>query len=239
LAFRLIACDYDRTVATEGVIPASAEQALIEVKQAGWLMALVTGREFEDLLRVCHQIDLFDLAVVENGAVVYFPGQGLLEELVPPPSTELIKELVRRRIPLSKGRIIISAPREYEHQVLSAISELGLELEIIFNRDSVMILPTGVNKATGLGAGLERIGITFEEVIAIGDAENDHSFLQASGFAVAVANALDSIKAEADLVTSKPNGDGVAEFIREYLLKSPQELLAIRGRISHARRYSG
>jgi phosphoglycolate phosphatase (TIGR01487 family) len=218
LPFRLIACDYDGTIATDGVIPASAEQALIEAKQAGWLTALVTGRETRDLLQLCPQINLFDLAVVENGAVLYFPRTGLVEELVPPPDHELIRELARSNVPISKGRVIISAHREYEQQVVSVIRKLGLKLEVIFNRDSVMILPAGVSKASGLKVGLERLGVAFEEVIAIGDAENDHSFLQAAGFAVAVANALDSVKAEADLVTSKPNGDGLAEFIREHLL---------------------
>jgi len=59
------------------------------------------------------------------------------------------------------------------------------------------------------------------QVIGIGDAENDQDFLKICGFQVAVANALDSIKANADWITTLPNGAGIAEFVREYLLKLP------------------
>ncbi len=214
----MLACDYDRTLANLGVVVPAAAEALAEAKKAGYLLGLVTGREFENLLEACPQIPLFDMVVAENGAVLYCPATDEIEDLAVPPPPEFIRELERRRVPFSAGRIIIGTVRPHEHEVLSAISTLGLELEIIFNKQDVMVLPTGVNKATGLEAGLKKAGVQPRELIAVGDAENDHAFLQASGFAVAVANALDSIKKDADFVTTLPSGDGVAEFIREHLL---------------------
>lgn len=93
---------------------------------------------------------------------------------------------------------------------------------MIFNKDAVMILPTGTDKSSGLKARLKCLNVAPNQVICIGDAENDQDFLQICKFKVAVTNALDSVKVNADLVTSLPNGDGIAELVREYLLKSHQ-----------------
>jgi hypothetical protein len=115
--------------------------------------------------------------------------------------------------PLSVGRSVIATWEPNEKLVLEAIRELGLELQIVFNKGAVMVLPPGVNKASGLQAALDDLGLSAHNVVSIGDAENDHAFLQASGYAVAVANALPAIKDEADLVTKGARGAGVAELI--------------------------
>ena len=49
---------------------------------------------------------------------------------------------------------------------------------MIFNKGAVMILPSGVNKATGLAAALEELGLSPHNVVGVGDAENDHAFLE-------------------------------------------------------------
>ena len=97
--------------------------------------------------------------------------------------------------------------------VLETIRELGLELQITFNKGAVMILPPGVNKATGLAAALAELGLSRHNVVGVGDAENDHAFLSVCGCAVAVANALPAVKDEADLVTAGARGDGVVELV--------------------------
>jgi len=50
-----------------------------------------------------------------------------------------------------------------------------------------MVLPAGINKASGLPAALARLRLSPLNVVGIGDAENDTAFLQACGCAVAVA----------------------------------------------------
>ncbi len=216
----MLACDYDGTIATHGKISLNAQQALITAKQAGVLVCLITGREFEDLLHVCPQITLFDLVIAENGAVLYLPTSGEISDLASPPPAEFITQLAHRGVPFSKGRVIASVTRMYTQEVLALIRELRLSLHVIFNKDAAMILPSGIDKASGLQAGLQRFGITADQVIGIGDAENDQDFLKICGFKVAVANALDAVKANANLVTSLPNGDGIAEFVSEYLLRA-------------------
>jgi len=71
---------------------------------------------------------------------------------------------------------IASLPQE--HKVLTAIRDFGLELNIIFNKGSVMVLPAGVNKGSGLAAALHKMRLSPHNAIGIGDAENDHAFLE-------------------------------------------------------------
>lgn len=84
-----------------------------------------------------------------------------------------------------------------------------------------MVLPEGVDKATGLAAALTDLGISVEAVVGVGDAENDIEFLTACGCGVAVANALPSVKSSANFVTRGAHGAGVAEII-DYLLRDGQ-----------------
>ena len=81
--------------------------------------------------------------------------------------------------------------------MLELIRELGLELQVIFNKGAVMVLPTGVNKATGLKGALKELKVLPEKVVAVGDAENDHAFLDYCGFSAAVANALPAVQEHA------------------------------------------
>jgi len=60
-------------------------------------------------------------------------------------------------------------------------------LQVIFNKGAVMVVPTGVNKATGLVAALAEMGVSPHNVVAVGDAENDHALLSACEVGVAVA----------------------------------------------------
>ena len=62
------------------------------------------------------------------------------------------------------------------------------------------------------------MNITKNQVIAVGDAENDLDFFDFCGFKVAVGNAEDAVKAKADWIAIKEEGEGMVEFIREYLL---------------------
>jgi hypothetical protein len=80
-----------------------------------------------------------------------------------------------------------------------------------------MVLPSGVNKATGLNAALRQLGLSVHNTVAVGDAENDHAFLKVCERAVAVANALPALKSKADLVTNGASSMGVAELIGRLL----------------------
>lgn len=214
MRYRALACDYDGTLAHDGVITESTAAALDRFRRSGRHLFMVTGRELPDLKRVCPILDRFEWLVVENGALLYRRATGATQLLCEPASEPLVEALRKFALPhFSVGQAIIATVEPHEVIVLEEIKRLGLELQVIFNKGAVMVLPSGVNKATGLAALLREAGLTPDEVVAVGDAENDHAFLEACGVGVAVANALPMLKERADLVTTGARGDGVAELI--------------------------
>ena len=212
MRFSVLACDYDGTLATAGTIAPATMDALLRLRQSGRRIVLITGREFDDLLAVCPQVDFFDLVVAENGAVLHDPRAEGPEDLAAPPPPTFLRELERRGVPYSTGRIVVSTVVPHHVAVLEAIDACALQLQIIFNKESVMVLPSGVSKESGLRAALARLGASLDGTVGVGDGENDEAFLRVVGFAVAVANAVPTVAAEADLVTSAPNGAGVREL---------------------------
>lgn len=216
--FMALATDYDGTLAHDGLVTASTISALEKLKKSGRKLILVTGRELPDLKEVFPELSLFDKVVAENGALIYTPASEEERTISPSPSKDLVDRLKKRGVkPLSVGRSIVATWEPHQATVLDVIKKLGLELEIIFNKGAVMILPSGVNKATGLAAALEDLKLSPHNVVAVGDAENDHAFLRASGCSVAVANALPAVKETADLVTKEARGKGVEELIRKLI----------------------
>ncbi|MGQ4274226.1 HAD-IIB family hydrolase [Terrihabitans sp. B22-R8] len=208
------ATDYDGTLAEHGVVDDSTIAALERLKASGRRLLMVTGRELPDLKRVFERLDVFDVIVAENGSLLYFP-ETKEERLVaacPPPA--LVDALRGRGVePLSVGQGIIATWEPNETAVLECIRDLGLDWQIIFNKGAVMVLPPGINKASGLLAALDTLDLSPLNVLAIGDAENDHAFMLASGCGVAVANALDSVKETSDAVMKGERGAGVVEAI--------------------------
>lgn len=211
--FHVLACDYDGTLATEGSIPPETMEALRGVRESGRRVLLITGRRFDDLLEVCPEIDFFDLVIAENGAVLYDPKAKKVEDLVDPPPETLLAGLHAAGVPYEAGRVIVATVVPHEVAVLETIRRLGLELQIIFNKEAVMILPSGVSKESGLRQALARLGVSAHNTMGVGDAENDHAFLSHVGYAVAVANAVPALAEQADYVTAAPAGRGVIELI--------------------------
>jgi hydroxymethylpyrimidine pyrophosphatase-like HAD family hydrolase len=216
--YRLLALDYDGTLARSGVIAEPTERALRAAKQAGIRLVLATGREIEALLDACPQIGLFDLVVAENGGLLFYPARGEIEYLAEPRPAELLQELERRGIFFRRGRVILSTWAAQAGVIQDALARLKLDLPITYNKDSAMFLPPGIDKASGLRAGLRRLGVDPSTCVGMGDAENDICFVEVCGLVVAPANAIADLKAVAGLIMTNENGAGVAEFIYQHLL---------------------
>jgi HAD superfamily hydrolase (TIGR01484 family) len=212
--FRALALDYDGTLARHGEVDASTLAALERLKASGRKLVMVTGREVPELISAFPNVTVFDVVVAENGAVLYDPTAQRFELLAPAPPPRFAHTLRDRGVkPMSQGKVVVATWEPHQHTVLHTIRDLGLELDIIFNKGAVMVLPSGVNKATGLAAALRRLQLDGREVAGAGDAENDHSFAAACGFFAAVANAIPSLKERADWVTPSDHGAGVTELI--------------------------
>jgi HAD superfamily hydrolase (TIGR01484 family) len=220
-----LACDYDGTIARHGEVDAATLAALERLRSSGRKLILVTGRQLEDLMRVFPHVHLFERVVVENGAVLYRPATREEELLGESPPEVLVQALRDRDVdPLSVGRVIVATWEPHQTTVLDVIHELGVERQLIFNKGAVMVLPSGVNKATGLLAALREMRLSPHNVVGVGDAENDHAFLGVCECAVAVANALPALKERADLVTKADRGAGVTELIDQLVADDFGEL---------------
>jgi HAD superfamily hydrolase (TIGR01484 family) len=169
MRFLALACDYDGTLAHDGKVDGPTLAALERARASGRRLILVSGRERPDLERTFGHLELFDRAVLENGALLYHPAaksERLLAPAPPPAFADRLKQL--GVAPLAVGRAIVATWRPHEHAVLEAIRELGLELQVIFNKEAVMVLPSGVNKASGLAAALGELGLSPHNVVAVG-----------------------------------------------------------------------
>jgi HAD superfamily hydrolase (TIGR01484 family) len=222
-----LTCDHDGTIAHDGGVAPSTIEALKRVSASGRKLVLATGRELPDLLQVFPEATIFDRIVAENGGLLYRPASQEKKLLADPPSKEFVDELTRLGIqPLSVGECIVATWHPNETAVLEVIRKLGLELQIVFNKGAVMVLPPGINKKSGLQAALDELQLSRHNVVGVGDAENDHAFLAICECGVAVANALPALKDRADFVTEASRGAGVEELIDRLLTDDLADLRA-------------
>jgi HAD superfamily hydrolase (TIGR01484 family) len=220
-----LACDYDGTLAKDGQVSQNTITALERVVASGRKLILVTGRLLPDLQQAFLRLDLFSYVVAENGALLYQLATKEEKVLGEAPSAAFIQALHDRGVvPLSIGQVIVATWHPYETAVLEVIRELGLERQVIFNKGAVMVLPTGVNKGTGLAAAVQELNYSSHNLVGIGDAENDHSFLALCEYSMAVANALPALKEQVDCTTNADHGDGVIELIEHLVNNDLQDL---------------
>jgi hydroxymethylpyrimidine pyrophosphatase-like HAD family hydrolase len=213
-----LACDYDGTLASWGTISGATLSALHRFRASNRKLIMVTGRGLDSLRESCPNLGLFDRVIAENGGLIYRPNEREEEPLCGPPDHRFAQALKARGVsPVFVGKTIVSTSMPHEKTVLETIRDLGLELHVIFNKGAVMVLPSGVNKASGLAAALRELHLSTHNVVGVGDAENDHAFLSACECGVSVANGLRVIKEHADVVTLGEDGDGVVELIDEMI----------------------
>jgi len=223
----VLAVDYDGTIAAHGHLAPVTARALGRVRESGRRLVLVTGRLLPDLRRVCPDVDqLFDVIVAENGAVLHLTARRETRLLGDAPEPALMDALNRQGVPFDVGASILATDEAFAERAVTAIREAGVERSLVFNKGSLMLLPGGVTKGTGLGAALATMELSPRNVVAVGDAENDHAFLAIAECAVAVADAVPALKERADYVTRGGAGVGVVELIEQHVLDDLTTLLA-------------
>ena len=158
MRFAAVAIDYDGTLAENGTVQPATVAALEKLISSGRKFILVTGRILREVLSIFPEADLCARIIAENGAVLYRPATREQRLLAEPASKLLVEALQRKGVaPLQVGDAIVATVRPHEVSVLEAIRDLGLEHHVVFNRESVMVLPPGVTKATGLKSALDEL----------------------------------------------------------------------------------
>jgi len=146
---------------------------------------------------------------LENGCLILAGDREILN--VPPGWFSLrqrvITELKGRGIKFSSGEAILYLSDVLEDD-LPRIDGVNFER----NRNDVMVLPSGIDKGSGLLRALKEMGLN-GTIIAVGDGENDASLFRVAQFRVAVKNAVDPLKSMADLVLDREDGLGVVKLL--------------------------
>jgi len=217
-----VALDLDGTL-TENDHLAGAAMAAIKASRDERRMILVTGRIFDDLEAVFPGLwREFDALVTENGAVLHT--RSAAWPLASPVDPAVGRALAERGVVTRAGRVLLALAGDDAATAVNVITGLGLDYQVVHNRGAAMVLPAGVTKATGLLAALDELGLSAHNTIAAGDAENDLALLQAAEVGAAVANAVPSVAAHADLHLGSRNGAGVAELLTGELIAGEQRL---------------
>ena len=234
-----LATDYDGTLAHDGVgrlATRSTRSSASSARAAG--SSSSRGASFPTSDEVCPRLDLFDRVVAENGALLFDPATKQERRPLPEPSLVIRRPLLRRRASRRCRSGARSSPpgSRTKAAVLEAIRDLGLELQITFNKGAVMVLPPASTRR----ADSRRRSTTSASRRTTSSRSATRRTTTPScrrGFAVAVANALPAVKEEADLVTTATRGAGVAELIGRLLEKRRRRLRAVQG--ARARRGGG
>ena len=83
---------------------------------------------------------------------------------------------------------------------------------------SLDINPPGVNKAVGVQALADAMGLTLDEVMVAGDADNDYEMLAMGAFSVVPENGMPEAKERARYVTASNDANGIALAIEKFVL---------------------
>jgi len=210
---RVIACDFDGTGAADGKLAPEVASSLHRARLAGIITLLVTGRVLEDFRVALVDFSAFDAVVAENGAVIWFPERELNIELGPTPPEHFLGRLRAAGIPFKAGAVVIGTWEGHATQSLALIRESGLDLQLVFNRAALMLLPSGVDKAVGVRRALLELGRSERNMIAFGDAENDLPLFALAELAVAARDSVPAVAAIADEQLSRPGAEGVAHYV--------------------------
>jgi hydroxymethylpyrimidine pyrophosphatase-like HAD family hydrolase len=216
MKFSVLALDYDGTIAVDGRLDVGVAAVLAEVRDRGIAVVVVSGRTLADLREVSGGLDWADAFVLEDGAVVTFPGGDtrlLAREASPP----LMRAMREEGVPFTAGQCVIEASADDAARILALVRSLELPLALHFNRGRLMVLPYGISKETGLREVLRAFRLSSHNTLAIGDAENDHPLLQASEVGAAVAWGSKALLADADDVVPGSGPPAVAHYLRRAL----------------------
>jgi hydroxymethylpyrimidine pyrophosphatase-like HAD family hydrolase len=233
--YAVLATDGDGTLVRGGRMSRKTVAALKRWKKAGHQLVLVTGETSGQLADFPH-LELFDRVVAENGAIIVDSDGKVKRNLGHRPPKRLVRALARAGVePLREGRSILQAELSQEEAISQVLLQLNTDWKLVRNRHELMILPSGVDKASGLAAVLKELRVSPTRVVGIGDAENDAPLLRVCGLGVAVNNAVPKIKKQSKFVTCGQYGKGIAELIDRLLSGKPkkQKRRGVNGRGVH------
>lgn len=239
--FKLVALDMDGTLLDEkGDISRANRLAIAEAQEKGVHVVLSTGRSILTCGKYAESLHLSSYLVTVNGSEIYDSSRNLVERnILDADYIQMMWKLTNR---YKTGFWAVSTDKIWREEMPEDIAaykwlKYGFDIDDDAVRDIIVeelsrnpleisnssptnieVNAAGVNKAQGLLSVCRRLGIHMNEVIAMGDSLNDMEMIKAAGCGVAMGNAQDIVKEEADWITDTNVKDGVAQAIRHWVL---------------------
>lgn len=209
---RCIVSDFDRTLTgADLVFDVAARERIQVLRAAGIRFIIATGRRHEELQAMGLLAEV-DGLVAENGAIIALPDASAAQVLHPEfakRAREALGELATR---FAWGLVVGSGPRELAAVASEGLTRAGVPHAMEFNAEEVMLLPAGVNKASGAQLCLARLGLTAQDAWAIGDGENDATMLRWAKVGAAPSNAAQAARDAADIILTGAYAKGFMEL---------------------------
>lgn len=237
--WRLIALDMDGTLlGKDGTISKENKKWIQYARESGTEVTIATGRPTRMIRFYLDSLNLQAPFVVANGSEVWTVGGTLLERhtlshkhvsflysLAIKYGTHFWSSVVDE---VFKPGTFPKEIEKYEWLKFGFKNEDPELMAYLWNRLeeyggleisssdplNIEVNPKGISKATGLQRVCDHLGITSEEVVAIGDGLNDVAMFRWAGLSIAMANAPTEVQAVADRITAHHSEDGVAQAIQ-------------------------
>ncbi len=212
-----IVVDYDRTLTDDALTPFEpALSVLRDIQRKHVSMVIIaTGRNTSYVRGRRDVFGFADSVVCENGATVWMPSSDRIERLADGNMTKAA--FARSPLEYAEGEVVVSLNREHERDARRVLDLTHIDAEISYNQDSIMVLPRGVDKASGVLAALRILGVPSEDLICIGDGENDLSLFKIARLKVATEGSAMVLKRNSDVVCKGSCAIGVTRFLQELL----------------------
>ena len=218
---KALALDVDGTITDKtrrGCI--SAIETIYRVENMGIPVIIVTGNIICFTKALSTFLATSGGLVAENGGIIESKGSKTVfgnYEICQEAYNHLKSELSVEKVQNSDLRVSeIAITRKFPVKTVKQVLE-DFDVQIYDSKFAIHITDPEINKGTSLIKVAEGIGVKPNQILAVGDSENDIEFLSAAGVKVAVSNADTELKDIADYVTTNPHGDGVKEAVEKYI----------------------
>ncbi|MFB7304865.1 Cof-type HAD-IIB family hydrolase [Heyndrickxia sporothermodurans] len=240
---RLIALDMDGTLLnSKEEISEENKRVIARAKENGIHIVLSTGRNFAKVHEFAEDLELNSFLVTVNGGEIWDSSGNLLERNLL--QVEHIKMMWDLKNLHNTKFWAITVDKVYRDEFPDESTfadyewlKFGFDVEDDHARKIIMeeleknklqvtnssptnleVNPYGISKAKALEKVCERIGITMENVMAMGDSMNDIAMIKSAGIGIAMGNAQAIVKEAADWITDTNDNDGVAKAIQRWVL---------------------